>query len=371
MQLTQLTVDSPAQVTHDRPTHAPSREPLATPEQLRVELPRSARASRTVDEGRAQLTRILHGGDDRLLVVVGPCSIHDPAAALVYAAQLAELAERHRGELLVCMRAYFEKARTDVGWKGLLNDPHLDGSCDVALGLRLARRLLLSLAELGLPTATETLDPAVPAYLSDLLSWTAIGARTTESQTHRELASGLPIAVGFKNGTDGGLDIAVHAIKAAQSPHSFLAIDERGQVAVQRTRGNPHGHVVLRGGRGGPNFAESHVLTASSKLASLGLATRVMIDCSHGNSQKKHENQPLVARAIAEQVARGNSPIFGVMLESQLVAGCQALGSGRSLVYGQSVTDACIDMQSTESVLRLLADAVREKRDAPASPLRA
>lgn len=366
----QLTVDSTTPTSHDRPTQAPAREPLATPNQLRVELPMSARAARTVDEGRAQLTRILAGEDDRLLVVVGPCSIHDPAAALVYAAQLTELAERHRGELLVCMRAYFEKARTDIGWKGLLNDPHLDGSCDVALGLRLARRLLLSLAELGLPTATETLDPAVPAYLADLLAWTAIGARTTESQTHRELASGMPIAVGFKNGTDGGLDIAVHAIKAAQSPHSFLAIDERGQVSVQRTRGNPHGHVVLRGGRGGPNFAEAQVLAAAHKLRSLGLPARVMIDCSHGNSQKNHENQPLVARAVADQVARRNSPIFGVMLESQLVAGCQPLGSGRSLVYGQSVTDACIDMESTGSVLGLLADAVRKKRTAPVSALR-
>jgi 3-deoxy-7-phosphoheptulonate synthase len=363
----QLTIDSTPPAAHDRPTHVSSPQPLSTPEQLRIELPRSARATRTVEEGRAQLTRILHGQDDRLLVVVGPCSIHDPAAALVYAARLAELAEQHRGELLVCMRAYFEKARTDVGWKGLLNDPHLDGSCDVALGLRLARRLLLSLAELGLPSATEALDPAVPPYLADLLAWTAIGARTTESQTHRELASGLPMPVGFKNGTDGGLEIAVHALKAAQSPHSFLAIDERGQVAVQRTQGNPHGHVVLRGGRSGPNFAEAHVLAAAKKLATLGLPARVMIDCSHGNSQKNHDNQPRVARAVAEQVARGNSPIFGVMLESQLVAGCQALGSGRSLVFGQSVTDACIDMETTELVLSNLAEAVRQRRSAPST----
>jgi 3-deoxy-7-phosphoheptulonate synthase len=221
---------------------------------------------------------------------------------------------------------------------------------------------LLALAELGLPTATEALDPAVPPYLADLLSWTAIGARTTESQTHRELASSLPMPVGFKNGTDGGFEIAIHAIKAARSPHSFLGIDEAGQISVQRTHGNPDAHVVLRGGRGGPNFAEVHVRAAADKLRAAGLAPRVMIDCSHGNSQKNHENQPRVAQSVAAQVARGDSPVFGVMLESQLVAGCQAIGHGRTLVYGQSITDACIDMETTEPVLAALADAVRQKR---------
>ncbi len=336
--------------------------PLSTPDEVRAELPISVRAARTVSSARAEIDAILSGTDERLLVVVGPCSIHDPALALDYAERLLPIRERLKGELLICMRGYFEKPRTTVGWKGLVNDPYLDGSCDVSHGIRVARKLLLSLGELGMPIANEALDPVIPQYLSDLVSWSAIGARTTESQTHRELASGLSMPVGFKNGTDGGLEVAINAMKSAREAHSFVGIDGSGRVAVVRTRGNPQSHVVLRGGSGGSNYAEAQVRAASEKLAAAGLNPRVLIDCSHGNSNKDPRNQPLVAADVSEQVAKGCRRIMGVMIESHLVAGRQDLVPGTKLTYGQSITDACVDLTTTESVLNGLGAAVSRAR---------
>ncbi len=329
--------------------------PLATPNQILAELPISERAASTVARTRSEIEAVVHGRDRRLLVIVGPCSIHDPAAALDYAHKLLKLRERYADSLLVCMRGYFEKPRTTVGWKGLINDPDLDGSCDVGKGLRVARTLLLELAELGMPAANEALDPIMPQYLADVIAWSAIGARTTESQTHREMASGLSMPVGFKNGTDGGLDVAINAMKASREPHSFIGIDGTGQVSVVRTAGNPHSHVVLRGGSAGPNYREADVRKAEQRLSAAGLNTRVLIDISHDNSQKKHDNQPAVASDVAKQVAGGNRAILGVMIESHLVAGRQDLVAGKSLTYGQSITDACIDFATTENVLEDLA----------------
>jgi 3-deoxy-7-phosphoheptulonate synthase len=331
--------------------------PIATPAEIKAELPISERAANTVSRARSEIEAILEGRDPRLLVIVGPCSIHDPTAALDYAAQLHALRARYSRELLICMRGYFEKPRTTVGWKGLINDPHLDGSCDLGHGLRVARKLLLELAELGMPVANEALDPVMPQYLADLVSWSAIGARTTESQTHREMASGLSMPVGFKNGTDGGLSVAIHAMQASAAPHSFLGIDARGRVSIVRTSGNPYSHVVLRGGRNGPNYAEPAVRAAASALSLAGVNPRVLIDCSHDNSNKNHERQPQVASAVAEQVALGSQAVLGAMIESHLVAGRQDLVPGRPLVYGQSITDACIDFPTTERVLDELASA--------------
>ena len=336
--------------------------PLATPQQIKSEIPITDAAAATVSAARAGIEAILAGRDDRLLVICGPCSIHDPVAALRYAEELQALRARHERELLIIMRGYFEKPRTTVGWKGFINDPHLDGSCDVGYGLRAARKLLLELAERGMPTANEALDPVMPQYMADLISWSAIGARTTESQTHREMASGLSMPVGFKNGTDGGLAIAIQAMQAARAPHSFIGIDAAGQVAVVRTRGNPHAHAVLRGGRNGPNYAEADVRAASQKLAAAGVNARVLIDCSHDNSQKKHEHQPRVASEVAAQVARGSRAVLGVMLESHLVAGKQDLVAGTPLRFGQSITDACIDLASTAAVLEELSRAVEQSR---------
>jgi 3-deoxy-7-phosphoheptulonate synthase len=338
--------------------------PLDTPDQLERELPLSERASSQVLAARARIAAILEGRDPRLFVVVGPCSIHDPQAALEYAQRLAAVRERYADALLICMRGYFEKARTNIGWKGLINDPHLDGSCDVGFGLRLARKLLVAFAELDLPIATEALDPVTPQYLADLVAWSAIGARTTESQTHREMASGLSMPVGLKNGTDGGLEIAMNAMRAAAAPHSFIGIDRSGRVSVVRTRGNPHAHLVLRGGKRGPNYAEAEVERASQQLAEAGLNPRVLIDCSHDNSGQNHDNQPSVADAVAAQVAAGNRNILGVMVESHLRAGRQKLVAGRALVYGQSITDGCIDFATTKRVLDRLAAAARASRGA-------
>jgi 3-deoxy-7-phosphoheptulonate synthase len=337
--------------------------PLESPKQIKSELPISERAAAHVSQARAEIEAILAQRDDRLLVIVGPCSIHDPQAAKQYAVHLAALRERHAAELFICMRGYFEKPRTTVGWKGLINDPHLDGSCDVRHGLRVARKLLLELAEAGMPTANEALDPIMPQYLADLIAWSAIGARTTESQTHREMASGLSMPVGFKNGTDGGLEVVINAMKAARAPHSFIGIDASGVVSLVRTRGNPHAHAVLRGGKNGPNYGAAEVDAASEKLAAAGLNARVLIDCSHDNSQKNHENQPHVARDVASQIARGSRNILGVMLESHLVAGRQDLVPGQTLVFGQSITDACIDLPHTASVLDDLSRAVAQARD--------
>jgi 3-deoxy-7-phosphoheptulonate synthase len=335
--------------------------PLATPDQIRAELPISELASDNVASARAQIEAIVHGRDPRLLVVVGPCSIHDPVAALEYAERLKAVRERYADALFLCMRGYFEKPRTTVGWKGLINDPHLDGSYEIGTGLRIARKLLLSLAEMGLPIANEALDPVTPQYLADLIAWSAIGARTTESQTHREMASGLSMPVGFKNGTDGSLEVAINAMQSASAAHSFIGIDGAGRVSVVRTRGNPHAHVVLRGGSSGPNFADAAVRAAAAKLRAAGQNPRVLVDCSHGNSQKDYTRQAEVAEAIAGQLEHGSHDVLGVMLESHLVAGRQDLKTGQALRYGQSITDACIDFSTTEQVLARLASGARSR----------
>jgi 3-deoxy-7-phosphoheptulonate synthase len=338
-----------------------SSRPLVTPDQLKHELPLRPTAASTVRQARLGIEAILQGSDSRLLVVVGPCSIHDPEAALDYARRLRAVSDQHGDALLICMRGYFEKPRTSVGWKGLINDPHLDGSFDVAYGLRVARQLLSAFAELGLPIASEALDPLTPAYLADLVAWSAIGARTTESQTHRELASGLAMPVGFKNGTDGSLDVAIHAMRAAAAPHNVVGIDGMGRVSVLQTPGNPLCHLVLRGGKRGPNYMDSAVRAASEQLGKAGLNRAVLIDCSHDNSQQDADRQLLVAESIAEQVARGSRCVMGVMLESHLVAGRQVRMAGQPLVYGQSITDACIDFAATERVLARLAAASRAR----------
>ena len=336
--------------------------PLIPPAILMENLPLTERASATVAEGRQNIARALRGADDRLVVVVGPCSIHDVQAAREYAALLKGEADRLTDSLIVVMRVYFEKPRTTVGWKGLINDPRLDGSFAINDGLHLARALLLDLAELGLPTGCEFLDTITPQYLADLVSWGAIGARTTESQVHRELASGLSVPVGFKNGTDGNVKIAIDAVQAASHPHSFLSVTKQGLSAIVVTRGNPDCHVILRGASHGPNFQVDEVRRAVAALEKVGLAPRVMIDCSHGNSGKDHRRQPAVARDIAAQIAGGSSFIGGVMVESHLVEGRQDPAPGRNLTYGQSITDACLAWQDTVPVLDELAAAVRARR---------
>jgi 3-deoxy-7-phosphoheptulonate synthase len=350
-------ISSPRDARNQTTFRVEASMPIATPAEIKSELPISDRAAETVRHARATIEAILTRRDPRLLVIVGPCSIHEPAAALDYAKRLLAMQARHEAQLFLCMRGYFEKPRTTVGWKGFINDPHLDGSCDIGYGLRAARTLLLELAELGMPIANEALHPVMPQYLAELISWTAIGARTTESQTHREMASGLSMPVGFKNGTDGGLTVAIHAMQASAAQHSFLGIDERGQVSLVRTSGNSCAHAVLRGGRSGPNYSADAVLAATRELSAAGVSPRVLIDCSHDNSHKNPDNQPRVARAIAEQIASGSESVLGVMIESHLVAGRQDLVPGRPLVYGQSITDACIDIATTELVLAELAVA--------------
>lgn len=337
-----------------------SLSPLVSPAELHHALPLPETSRRFITSARAQVARIVAGEDARLLAIVGPCSIHDPNAAIEYAARLSEIAERLQDDVFVCMRVYFEKPRTTVGWKGLINDPHLDGSCDMGEGLRRARKLLVDLAAIGVPAATETLDPLAPQYVADAITWTAIGARTTESQTHREMASGLSMPVGFKNGTDGGLEVAMHAMQAARAAHSFIGIDTEGRASVVRTLGNPHTHAVLRGGSRGPNYEAAHVARAAEQLQAAGCNPRVLIDCSHGNSGKSFERQPLVAAEIARQLERGSEHVLGVMLESHLVAGRQDLVAGRSLTYGQSITDACLGLPATEDALETLARAARQ-----------
>jgi 3-deoxy-7-phosphoheptulonate synthase len=346
------------QHTHD--LRVQSTMPLSTPDEIKSEIPLDEAAADHVVRARAAIEDIVHGQDRRLLVIVGPCSIHDPSAAIEYAGLLQACSERYADSLLLCMRGYFEKPRTAMGWKGLINDPHLDGSCDMGEGLRIARRLLRTLAGLGLPIANEALDPVIPQYLADLVAWSAIGARTTESQTHREMASGLSMPVGFKNGTDGSLEVVVNAMRAAASPHSFIGIDGAGRVSVVRTSGNPHAHAVLRGGSSGPNYDERSAREASAKLRAAGQNPRLLVDCSHGNSQKDYRRQTLVAEDLALQIERGDShshTVLGVMLESHLVAGRQDLQPGAPLCYGQSITDACIDFADTERVFERLARA--------------
>jgi 3-deoxy-7-phosphoheptulonate synthase len=339
--------------------------PLLSPDTLKAELPMPAAVAETVWKAREEVRAVLHGRDARALVVVGPCSIHDPEAALDYARRLLELRNRFAGELLVVMRAYFEKPRTTVGWKGLINDPRLNGSHDIALGLRTGRKLLLDLSRMGMPVATEMLDPIIPQYLADLVTWTAIGARTTESQTHREMASGLSMPVGYKNGTDGGLKVAVNALIAASRPHSFLGIDGGGRVSIVRTVGNPDGHIVLRGGAAGPNYASEHVLAAASVLEKAGVPARMLIDCSHDNSGKSHLKQPEVLAEVARQIESGSEYVLGAMIESNIVAGRQDFDHERGradLVYGQSITDACVDLVTTEEMLSHLSRAVGRGR---------
>jgi 3-deoxy-7-phosphoheptulonate synthase len=337
---------------------------LAPPSHLLREYPLSERAANTAFDARHAIHRVLHGADDRLVVIVGPCSIHDYDAAIDYATRLAAVRRELQHELVVVMRVYFEKPRTTVGWKGLINDPRLDDSYRINEGLRLARRILLEINELELAAGTEYLDMITPQYIADLISWGAIGARTTESQVHRELASGLSCPVGFKNGTHGDVKIAVDAIKAASAPHHFLSVTKGGHSAIVHTAGNEDCHIILRGGKV-PNYDAASVESTSRELAAAGLAARLMIDCSHANSRKEPQNQIGVAADIAAQVAGGDARIFGVMLESHLNAGRQDLVPGQPLAYGVSITDGCIGWDDTVSTLETLAAAVRERRLRP------
>ena len=339
-----------------------SFRPLLPPAILVEELPLDDQGSETVSRGRDAVSAILNGRDDRLVVVVGPCSIHDPVAAIDYARRLRRLADEHARDLCIVMRVYFEKPRTTVGWKGLINDPRLDGTFAINEGLRLARRLLVDLAGLGLPAGCEFLDPISPQFTADTVSWGAIGARTTESQVHRELASGLSMPIGFKNGTDGDVQIAIDAVRAGAHPHRFLGVTEQGLGAIVATRGNRDCHIILRGGQSGPNYDAVSVEKAATALRDAGLPGRLMVDMSHGNSGKDHRRQAIVAKEIAAQVAQGDTAIFGVMMESFLVEGRQELATPATLRYGQSITDACMGWETTVDVLGELARAVRSGR---------
>lgn len=336
--------------------------PLLSPAVVLHELRPTERATEVVAQARKDSARIIAGQDDRLLVIVGPCSVHDPKAAMEYAALLGQEARKHAADLLVVMRVYFEKPRTTVGWKGLINDPEVDGSFKINDGLRLARRLLADIADGGLPAATEFLDPITPQYLADLVAYGAIGARTTESQIHRELASGLSMPVGFKNGTDGSIQVAVDACLSARSSHWFPSVTKDGVVAIFQTSGNPDAHVILRGSSKGPNYGAEGVADAATRIQKAGLTSRIVIDCSHGNSSKDHRRQPLVAADIAAQVAAGASAIGGIMIESHLVEGRQDWKGRAASAYGCSITDACISFAQTVPVLDGLAAAVRVRR---------
>jgi 3-deoxy-7-phosphoheptulonate synthase len=338
--------------------------PLVPPAILLEELPLVEASASVVARGREEIVRILNGEDDRLLVIVGPCSIHDPEAGLDYARRLAGIAADLGGALFVVMRVYFEKPRTTVGWKGLINDPNLDGSFEINKGLRLARRFLLDVTGVGVPAGCEFLDPISPQFISDLVSWGAIGARTTESQVHRELASGLSMPVGFKNGTDGDVQIAIDAVRSAAHPHRFLGVTEQGLGAIVATRGNRDCHVILRGGQSGPNHDAISVQKAAEMLRAAGLPARLMVDTSHGNSEKDYRKQPSVAQDIADQIAVGETAIFGVMMESFLEDGRQELTNRATLRYGQSITDACMGWEMTVPVLHSLARAVQTRRRA-------
>lgn len=328
-----------------------SIRPLVSPTTLKEQLPVSEEVAGQVLTARRTVKDILAGRDPRLMVVLGPCSIHDPPAALDYASRLRKLSDEVSDRFFLIMRVYFEKPRTTTGWKGLINDPHLDESCDVAHGLTLARDLLRQVAEMGLPTATEFLDPIVPQYTADLVSWAAIGARTTEAQTHREMSSGLSMPVGFKNGTDGDIQVALDAMKAAAAPHSFLGIDQAGATSIIQTAGNPDTHLVLRGGRSGPNYETTAVNEAIARLRRSGLPTGIMVDCSHANSGKDPQRQPLVWESILAQRVEGCRELVGAMIESHLLGGQQSLGSDPTrLTYGQSITDACLGWEETAAL---------------------
>lgn len=335
-----------------------SQQTLLPPTQLHEEIPVSPLANQTVDAARSALANILNGQDPRLFVVVGPCSIHDIKAAMEYAHRLKALADEVADQIFVVMRVYFEKPRTTVGWKGLVNDPRMDDTFRIEEGLRLARRLLVDLNEMGLPCGTEALDPITPQYLGDMIAWSAIGARTTESQTHREMASGLSSPVGFKNGTDGDLEVALNAMLSAAQPHAFLGINGHGQVAITQTRGNAFGHLILRGGAV-PNYDSVAVAQAQTALAAAKLPVNIVVDCSHANSRKNHALQVLVLKDVVQQVAAGNSAIKGVMLESNLFEGNQKLARPEDLRYGVSITDACIDWDTTSTCLREAAAVLR------------
>jgi 3-deoxy-7-phosphoheptulonate synthase len=337
-------------------------EPLLSPAALLHELPLGDVQQETVARTRAEVRAVLDGADDRLLVVTGPCSVHDPKAALDYAARLAGLRERLADDLLIVMRVYFEKPRTVTGWKGLINDPGMDDSYDVHRGLRTARRLLLDIVGSGMPVGCEWLDPITPQYIADTVTWGAIGARTTESQVHRQLASGLSMPIGFKNGTDGDVQVAVDALRASAASHTFFGVTEAGAAAVVTTSGNADTHVILRGGRSGPNYSSSHVSKALDLISAAGLPRRIMVDASHGNSGKDHTRQIGVAESLADQLAGGQHGVVGVMLESFLVAGRQNPGNPATLTYGQSVTDACMDIEMTTSALETLATSVQARR---------
>lgn len=334
---------------------------LSPPAHVMREFPCSPEISNTVYTARQAVHHVLHGKDDRLVVVIGPCSIHNPKAAIEYARRLQEQRERFSDDLEIIMRVYFEKPRTTVGWKGLINDPDLDGSFNINQGLRIARELLIDVNTLGMPASCEFLDMITPQYIADLVSWGAIGARTTESQVHRELASGLSCPVGFKNGTGGSVRIAIDAIKAASQPHHFLSVTKGGHSAIVSTKGNRDCHVILRGGKA-PNYDAEHVDSTAQALSDAGLSARIMIDVSHANSNKDYRNQPIVIEDIATQMESGDSRIFGVMIESNLVGGRQDLVSGQTLTYGQSITDGCIDWDSSVQVLERLAKAVQTRR---------
>jgi len=335
---------------------------LVPPQRLLEELPLAAERAKAVVRGRQEVIDVLQGRDPRLMVVVGPCSVHDPIAAHDYARRLSAKAEELHEDLLVVMRVYFEKPRTTTGWKGLINDPHLDGSLDVNTGLRMARKLLLEVVDLGLPVGCEFLDPITPQYISDAVAWGAIGARTAESQTHRQLGSGLSMPIGFKNRTDGNVQVAVDAVRAAAAPHAFAGIDDAGTPAILHTTGNPDCHIILRGGHGTPNYGPDEVGDALVTLGVAGLSERVVIDASHDNSGKDPARQFAAAGDIADQIADGQEAIVGVMLESFLVEGRQDLVPGEELTYGQSVTDACIDWDHTVAALERFAEAVQARR---------
>ena len=336
--------------------------PLISPAILEYDLPVPDETGTLISAARRETAGIFHGQDDRLAVIVGPCSIHDPETAMEYASKLAEVSTRLKGDLLVIMRVYFEKPRTTVGWKGLINDPHLDDSFDINHGLRLARELLLNVSKLGLPCATEFLDTISPQYVADLISWGAIGARTTESQIHRELASGLSMPIGFKNGTGGSIQIALDAIQSSSRPHHFLGVTKQGISAIVSTTGNGDCHIILRGGQSGTNYDASSISNTVTALREQGLPPYVMIDCSHGNSRKDYRNQPVVAKDLCEQIAAGSTAIAGVMLESNLIEGSQKLAPRESMTRGQSVTDACLGWDDTVSVLESFAESIRARR---------
>ncbi|MEH6466761.1 MAG: 3-deoxy-7-phosphoheptulonate synthase [Porticoccus sp.] len=338
-----------------------SQDVLITPKALKEEIPVTDTARKTITEGRSTIQNILDRKDHRILVVIGPCSIHDISAAKDYANRLKALADEVGDTLYVAMRVYFEKPRTTTGWKGLINDPYLNDSFKITDGLHVGRQLLLDVAELGLPTATEALDPISPQYMQDLISWSAIGARTTESQTHREMASGLSSTVGFKNGTDGSLTVAINALQSVASPHRFLGINSEGSVSVVTTAGNPYAHVVLRGGDNKPNYDSVSVSIAEQELTNAGIPTNIMVDCSHANSNKNHELQTLVMENVTNQIIEGNQSIIGIMVESNLKAGNQKITENLDdLEYGVSITDACIDWETTEKSLRDMREKLKD-----------